>query len=225
MGILLRTRNLSIFSSSGKSRKKAIPILENINLDIEESRVTALTGRSGSGKTILAKAISALLPDDVFIAKGTIFFSNKSVCYEALKKYRGKYIFYTPQDATAALNPIRKIKAQISEVSEQKVPQSELLEILSSLNFANPRKILNAYPFQLSGGENQRCILAMAILIEPKILILDEPTAALDYSTRDRFLAILKELQQRHGLTVLMITHDPFIAHNFAESVITLPFD
>jgi ABC-type dipeptide/oligopeptide/nickel transport system ATPase component len=163
-------------------------------------------GESGSGKTIFSRAVSALLPEKVFIKSGTILYKGEPVDYNSLKSLRGKHIFYTPQNAAASLNPVLKIKHQIKETSH--LSQNEITDLLKNLDFQNPERVLNAYPFELSGGENRRCLLAIATALQPEILILDEPTHGLDYDARQNFVRLLKKVQQQYGLSILLITHN-----------------
>jgi ABC-type dipeptide/oligopeptide/nickel transport system ATPase component len=183
-----------------------VTVLENIDIQIKKNKITTLTGKSGSGKTIFAKTLAALLPKHIIMTRGNIFYDGLPVTYDDLKKMRGSHIFYTPQNAAASLNPVMKIKKQIKETS--KLENHLLIELLKDLDFPDPERILNSYPFELSGGENQRCLLAMAIARKPKVLILDEPTASLNRELQDGFIRLIKACQQQYHLTILLITHN-----------------
>jgi len=198
----------------------AIPLLNDVTIEIKKNNITSLIGESGSGKTIFSKAISALLPKSIFIKKGNIFYNGKSIDYNRLKKMRGKHIFYTPQNAAASLNPVIKIKNQINEIS--KIKHNRLIEILKNLDIHEPEQILNSYPFALSGGENQRCLLAMAAAMKPELLILDEPTAALDHDLQEGFMKLIKKIQQQYKLTILLITHNLSIIRNTSDYIYIL---
>ncbi|MCX6582965.1 MAG: ATP-binding cassette domain-containing protein [Candidatus Aminicenantes bacterium] len=195
----------------------SIPLLQNVTIDIRKNKVTCLIGESGSGKTIFSKTIAALLPENVFIEQGDILYQGQSIDYSMLKKSRGRRIFYTPQNAAASLNPALKINRQVNESS--KLDQAQLLDLLSDLDFRDPERILNSYPFQLSGGENQRCLLAMAVALQPELLILDEPTSALDHHLQEGFMGLIKKVQQRFGLTILLITHNLSLVRNAADYI------
>jgi ABC-type dipeptide/oligopeptide/nickel transport system ATPase component len=198
----------------------AIPLLKDVTIEIKKNKITSLIGESGSGKTIFSKAISALLPETIFIKKGDIFYNGKSIDYNRLKKLRGKHIFYTPQNAAASLNPVIKIKYQVNEIS--KIKHNQLIEILENLDIHEPERMLNSYSFELSGGENQRCLLAMAAAMQPELLILDEPTAALDHHLQEGFMKLIKRIQQQYNLTILLITHNLSIVRNTSDYIYIL---
>jgi microcin C transport system ATP-binding protein len=215
---LVRTENL-VVEKQGLRGGQPFCLLRDINIEIEENKITCLMGESGAGKTIFARTISALLPEYVFMTNGTIYYEDQPVDYNELKKMRGSHIFYAPQNAAACLNPVIKIKHQIRETS--KISYSQLMEILGNLNFSagDAKRILGAYPFQLSGGENQRCLLAVAITRNPRLLILDEPTASLDQQLQESFMELIKEVQQQYRLTFLLITHNLSIVRGIADYI------
>ncbi|NIM15292.1 MAG: ATP-binding cassette domain-containing protein [Candidatus Aminicenantes bacterium] len=215
---LLRTRNL-VVEKVGLRTRQPFCLLRNINIEIEENKITCLMGESGAGKTIFARTLSALLPERVVMTKGTIYYGDQPVDYDGLKKMRGSHIFYAPQNAAACLNPCIKIKRQIRETS--KIPYNQLMEILENLNFpaGEAERILGAYPFQLSGGENQRCLLAVAMTRNPQLLILDEPTASLDQQLQESFMELIKKVQQQYGFTILLITHNLSIVRGTANYI------
>jgi len=192
-------------------------LLKNVSIDIKNNKITCLIGESGAGKTLLSKVFPALLPENFNVKNGTIIFKGKSMDYNMLKKYRGKKIFYTPQNATASLNPVLKIKNQIKETS--KLKNSQVISILKDLGFTEPEAILNSYPFELSGGENQRCLLAMAIILGPQLLILDEPTSGLDYHLQEIFMDLIRRIQKQYGLTILLITHNLLLVKNISDYI------
>jgi ABC-type dipeptide/oligopeptide/nickel transport system ATPase component len=208
---VLKVENLAVETN------QFIPILENINIRIKKNKITSLIGESGAGKTIFAKTLSALLPAHIAVTKGTIFYQDQPVTYDSLKKMRGSHIFYTPQNAPASLNPVIKIKNQINESS--KIQHQQLIKLLKDLGIHDPVRILNSYPFELSGGENQRCLLAMAASLKPRVLILDEPTASLDQPLQEGFVQLIKILQQQYNLTILLITHNVSIARDVSDYI------
>ncbi len=195
------------------------PLLNNISITLQEKAITTLIGESGSGKTMFARTLVNLLPANIFITHGTVFFKQQPVLYPQLKKLRGKAIFYVPQDAVAALNPVVKLKHQLTQGSPEKMSLPRLVELLAQLNFPDPRAILDSYPFQLSGGESQRCLFAMAILQKPQLLILDEPTSALDIKSQASFIQLLKQLQSQYNLTILLITHNLALAATVSDYI------
>jgi len=213
---LLKVENLAVEKIEPKTGH-AVPLLENVTIEIEKNKITGLIGESGAGKTIFSKTLSALLPGNVFVTKGTIFYDGRPIDYEMLKKKRGAHIFYTPQNAAASLNPVIKIKRRIYETS--RIEPARLIEILRDLDVDEPEHLLHAYPFQLSGGENQRCLLAMAAALQPELLILDEPFASLDYHVQHGFTALIKKIQQQYNLTILLISHNLSIVGNISDTI------
>lgn len=195
----------------------SIRLLQNVSMDLRKDKITCLIGESGSGKTIFSKTIAALLPENVFIEQGDIFYKGKAIDYSTLKKSRGRGIFYTPQNAAASLNPVLKIKRQVNEWS--RLEQAQLLDLFRDLEFRDPERVLNSYPFQLSGGENQRCLLAMAVAQQPELLILDEPTSAMDLHLQEEFVGLIKKIQQQFELTILLITHNLSLVRNAADYI------
>ncbi|MCK5057751.1 MAG: ABC transporter ATP-binding protein [Candidatus Aminicenantes bacterium] len=213
---LLKVKNLSVESRTG-DKKNPLRLLKQVNLTVKKNKITALIGESGAGKTMFARAVSALLPEKVYITSGNFFYEGKEVDFNWLKKFRAKEIFYSPQNAAASLNPVIRIKKQINEVS--KISGPSLIETLKFLNIAEPLKLLNAYPFELSEGENQRALLAMAIAIKPRLLILDEPASSLDGDSRLDFMELIKNLPQRYAVSILLITHNLSIVRHIADNI------
>jgi ABC-type dipeptide/oligopeptide/nickel transport system ATPase component len=209
--LMLKIENLAV------EIDQVVPILENINIRVKRNKITSLIGESGAGKTIFARTLAALLPANIAVTKGAFFYDDQPVTYDSLKKMRGSHIFYTPQNASAALNPVIKIKNQIKETS--RIEHHELIKLLKDLGIHDPDRILNSYPFELSGGENQRCLLAMAAAQKPRVLILDEPTASLDQPLQEGFMQLIKTLRQQYHLTILLITHNVSIAGNISDYI------
>lgn len=197
--LYLRIDNLSI------STTQDIPIISNVSLQIPEFQISALIGPSASGKTSFARAISGLLPQNMYISSGEIYYRDHLIDYCGLQRLTGFKIFYSPQNAAACFNPVLKIKRQILETA--KISIAELHSILGSLNFNDPGLILDTYPFQLSGGENRRCLLALALAHKPELLILDEPTASLDDDLQQELVTLIHQAQKSFNLTILIICH------------------
>jgi ABC-type glutathione transport system ATPase component len=212
--VLLRAENLWV-ENAGQHRQQ--PVLREIDLEIMAGRITVLLGESGAGKTMLARALCGLLPDGFFISRGSVAYrGNPLTTAASWAAVRGRKIFYAPQNAAASLNPVLTIGRQIAETS--RISNEQLLEMLAGMQFADPRRILASYPFMLSGGENQRCLLAMALASGPELLILDEPMAELDAAAQADFIRVLQNHQHRYGPAILLISHHldlvKAIAHN-----------
>jgi len=216
--VLLETRDLWV-ENRDPDPKQAV--LRGVDLKISSGQITVLLGESGAGKTMLAKAFSGLLPAGFFVGRGSIVYAGKCVSTAAAwAELRGRKIFYSPQNAAASLNPVMTIGRQIDEYS--RIAESQLLEMMSALHFVQPRRILASYPFMLSGGENQRCLLAMALAGRPELLILDEPTAELDSEAQADFLRVLLDYQSRYALTVLLISHHLNLIKECAQNLCIL---
>jgi ABC-type glutathione transport system ATPase component len=195
-----------------------LPVLRAVNFKILAGRVTVLLGESGAGKTMLGRAFSGLLPEGFRVSRGSIVYRGKRLGLDASwSGIRGRQIFYAPQNAAASLNPVLTIGRQIAETS--RVDRKELPDMLAGLGFADPPRVLGSYPFMLSGGENQRCLLAMALAGCGELLILDEPTAELDPEARQDFTRLLRSCQRRHGLTVLLISHQLDLVTDIADDL------
>jgi ABC-type glutathione transport system ATPase component len=210
--ILLKIRDLATVPA----------LLDGVSIDIHAGKVTALTGRSGAGKTMLARCMAGLLPRNISVNKGTFYYRQRQVDVRRLKHLRGGGIFYTPQNAAASLNPVRKIKSQLAEALEPPPGDSLLADVLESLNMNRSKRVLNAYPFELSEGECRRVLLAMGLLRKPELLILDEPTASLDPRSREHFLRLVEQVQREHCFAVLLITHDLPAAQRLSEAIYTM---
>jgi len=183
-----------------------LALLRGIDLELPAGKVTVLLGESGAGKTLLARALSGLLPAGFRVGRGRILLRGRPL--DTARDWagvRGQEIFYAPQNAAASFNPVQTIGRQIRECS--RIPDSELDELLARLQFADPGRVLRAYPFALSGGENQRCLLALALACGAGVLILDEPTAEIDAVAHDEFVKVLCDFQRRRSLTVLLVSH------------------
>jgi ABC-type glutathione transport system ATPase component len=211
--VLLQTEDLWV-----KGRGQQQPVLRAINFKINADQVTVLLGESGAGKTMLARAFCGLLPAGFRVSRGSITYREKPLTTAASwSGIRGSKIFYAPQNAAASLNPVLTIGRQIREIS--RINEEQLREMLAGMQFADPQRILHSYPFMLSGGENQRCLLAMALAGRAELLILDEPTAELDASAQDEFIRILQNYQCQYSLAILLISHHLDLIKNIAKNL------
>ena len=202
-----------------KSRR--LVLLKGIDLEIPSEQFTVLLGESGSGKTILARALAGLLPDGLVVSRGRISFGRRVMSGPAdWARVRGRKVFYVPQNAAASFNPVLTIGRQIRETS--RIGPGELEEMIARLQFSDPARVLHSYPFALSGGENQRCLLALALAARPEVLILDEPTAEIDAVAQKEFISVLRDYQRAFALTVLLISHHLGFVMDIAQKIYVL---
>ena len=224
--LVLDIRNLSVVLPKGSDRQYAI---ENIDLQLRQGEVLCLVGESGSGKTITALTIMGLLPGPrLYASGGEILFRDEDLLrttLERLREIRGNEISMIFQEPMVALNPLMAIGKQIDEVMRihtdqpSKNRRQRILELLEVVHLPDPKSIIDAYPHQLSGGQRQRVMIAMAVILNPKILIADEPTTALDVTTELQILKLIKEIQERYSTAVLFITHNFGVVAEIADKV------
>jgi len=198
-----------------------LPVLRGIDLDIPTGRVTVMLGETGAGKTLLARALSGLLPEELRLSRGQVLYRGRAMDGPgSWDGVRGGEIFYAPQNAAASFNPVLTIGRQIRECC--RIEEGELRELLARLRFADPDRILRSYPFALSGGENQRCLLALGLACCAGVLILDEPTSEIDATAQEDFVGVLSEYQRSRSLTVLLISHHLDFVRSIAQNLCVL---
>jgi microcin C transport system ATP-binding protein len=202
--------------------------VRGIDLDIRAGECLALVGESGSGKSVTAHSILQLLSPHVTHTWGSIRYQGEELIGarpERLRQIRGDRIAMIFQEPMTSLNPLYTVERQLGEtLSLHKglggvAARKRVLELLELVGIQHPQHRLNAYPHQLSGGQRQRVMIAMALACEPQLLIADEPTTALDVTVQRRILALLKDLQQRLGMALLLISHDLNVVRNIAQRV------
>lgn len=201
-------------------------LLDGVGFTLEAATITALVGESGSGKSVTALALCGLLPDALHASWRRFSFEGQDVRDPA--PLRGRGLALMPQDALASLDPVMRIGTQIDEVLAQ-VAQvgagnrpAPVESLLREVGFSEPAAVARSYPHQLSGGMRQRALLAATLAADPRVLIVDEPTTALDASLRQGVLALLRELTTRRQLAMLFITHDLAAAEAIADQVTVL---
>lgn len=202
--------------------------IQNINLDLYRDQILCLVGESGSGKSIASNAIMRLLPPGVNVESGRILFEEQdllSLNEAAMRQVRGAQIAMVFQEPMTALNPLHSIGEQIFEMFRLHTSLSKreinrkVLDLLDEVRLPDPAAAARAYPHELSGGQRQRAMIAMALALEPKVLIADEPTTALDVTTQAQILKLIRDLQRRKGTAVLFITHDFGVVAEIADRV------
>ena len=202
--------------------------VRDLCLDIRAGECLALVGESGSGKSVTAHSILQLLPECGTQSSGSIRYRGQQLLgaeASTLRALRGNRIAMIFQEPMTSLNPLHSIEKQIGETLlvhkglGGKAAQLRILELLELVGIANPRERLKAYPHQLSGGQRQRVMIAMALACEPELLIADEPTTALDVTVQRKILLPLMSLQQRLGMSLLLISHDLNLVRSIAQRV------
>lgn len=225
---LLKVKNLQV--SFGKKELKK-EVLHTISFEIQKNKILGIVGESGSGKSVTAMAIMGLLPKKISTIKGQILFEEKDLLLQkdkALQALRGKEIGMIFQEPMSALNPSQKCGAQVAEVLllhlklSTKEAKTETLSLFEKVKLPRPKDIYNSYPHQISGGQMQRIMIAMAIACKPKLLIADEPTTALDVTVQKEILSLLKELQRETGMSLIFISHDLALVSEIADKVLVM---
>ena len=223
--ILLKIEDLEL---SFKMYEGISYVLKKINLELNKGEKVALVGESGSGKSVTTKLILGLLNQKNVTKKGKILFNDKNILHlsqNEFKKIRGNNISIIFQDPIAALNPVFKIKDQFYEVNLNNKKMSKkdsfirACEALNKVSIRDPERILESYPFQLSGGLAQRVVITMAMINKPELLLADEPSTALDVTIQNQALDLMDDLTRETDTAVLLITHNMGVVRKFAEKV------
>jgi oligopeptide/dipeptide ABC transporter ATP-binding protein len=219
---LLSVKNLSIgiLKKRSSNKEEILSSVEDISFDINSGEILGLLGESGSGKSLTALSIIRLLSENKKLTGGSIYFGGAdsknilNLSEKEMQSVRGKDISMIFQEPFSSLNPLMKIGAQIAETLElhdekdKAQNQGQVREILGKLKFTEPEKLLARYPHQLSGGMCQRVMIALAIICRPRLLIADEPTTALDKSTQNEIISLLKTINRDFNTSILFISHD-----------------
>lgn len=223
---LIDVRGLTVDLPAGADRRHAV---RDVSFELRRGEIFCIVGESGSGKSVTAAGIMGLLPHPQLTpSAGSILFegSNLLEMSEAqLCDLRGSQMAMIFQEPMTALNPIMRVGAQVAEVlaahgiSGRRERQRRVLELFESVGLPEPRTLQHAFPFRLSGGQRQRVMIAMALALEPTVLIADEPTTALDVTTQAQILALIKEIQSRRRMGTLFITHDFGVVAEIADRV------
>ena len=207
------------------------PVVRDVSFSVEPGEILGLVGESGSGKSTLIKAAMGLLGTGGLVTKGDILFEGKNIPdlpEKELRKIRGAGIGMIFQDAGASLCPIRTIGEQICESMSAHVTISKAearekaYALFERLHFRDSRRIWDSYPFELSGGMNQRAGIAMAMLMGPAVLLADEPTSALDVVIQKQVVLEMKQLRDLFGTAIILVTHDIGVVSAMADRVLVL---
>ena len=214
------------------SKTHTVEAVKGVSFDIPANRTVALVGESGSGKSVSAMGIVRLLPENAIVDPASkILYNGKDLLQapiEDMRRLRGKDISVVFQEPMSSLNPVFTVGEQIAEVlrihmgMNRKQALDRALELMTEVGIPNPKERLNAYPHQLSGGQQQRVMIAIAIACEPKLLIADEPTTALDVTVQRQIMELMAKLQQRQKMSVLFISHDLGLVGEIADHVVVM---
>ena len=227
---VLEVAGLTVALPHGSDRENAVT---DVSFALQPGEILCMVGESGSGKSMSANAMMGLLPSAVRLTAGSATFEGHDLLQLSESEWmavRGARIAMIFQEPMTALNPLMRIGDQIAEVFEahgRLTPperRARTIRLLAEVRLPEPEKIARCYPFQLSGGQRQRAMIAMALALEPAILIADEPTTALDVTTQAQILDLIRDLQKRHGMAVLFITHDLGVVAEIAHRVIVMRY-
>jgi len=229
MNKLLEIKGLTVTLPSKSDRKYAI---SDVSISVEKNEILCVVGESGSGKSVTAFTVMGIHDKRALtISKGEILFDGydlTKIGEDQFRKFRGKKMAMIFQEPMTALNPVMKVGEQITEILEIHTDlgpskrKSKAIEAMENVKLPDPEKIFHSYPHELSGGQRQRIMIAMALVLEPDLLIADEPTTALDVTTQATILELIKEIQVRRGMGVLFITHDFGVVADIADRVVVM---
>ena len=241
---LLRITDLRIdfVTDAGRAR-----VLDRVNLSMARGEIVGLVGESGSGKSTLARAVLGILPANAaHIESGQIQFDGRNLLETdpdtLAREVRGRLITFVPQDPYTSFNPVFSLGSQIMEIMRWKSPlasvrrsswggyprarwpadRQRVLELMRVVQLPDPEAILAKYPHEVSGGQRQRLMIAMALLTNAKLIIADEPTTALDVTIQAQILKLLRRLVTEHGVSVLFATHDLGAAHEICDRIVVM---
>jgi peptide/nickel transport system ATP-binding protein len=225
---VLSITGLTVDLPLGSDRRHAI---EGVSLEVGRGEIVCVVGESGSGKSVTAHAVMGLMPRELKATAGHVRLEGEDVLRAdaaRLRDLRGTRMAMIFQEPMAALNPVMTVGDQIAEVLEIHTQLSgperaqRVLEIMQAVRLPEPKRLIGVYPHQLSGGQRQRIMIAAALVLDPALLIADEPTTALDVTTQAEILRLVRELQERRGTGVLFITHDFGVVAEIAHRVVVM---
>ena len=210
MTALLAIRDLTV------ALKRGATLLHGVSLAVAPGEVHGLVGMSGAGKSMVGRCVLGILPDAVRVTGGSVVFDGRELVgmAEWQRRQVGAAMALIPQDPLSALNPSRRIAAQMTDVMRLRLGLSHAeaharaLAMLEEVHIRAPADVLRRYPHELSGGMRQRVLIATAFACAPRLIVADEPTTALDVTVQKQILRLIRDLQRRHGTSVLFVTHD-----------------
>ena len=228
---VLEIQGLSIQLPTGADRELAV---DTVDLQLLAGQTLCVVGESGSGKSMIANAVMGLLPvPNVAPVAGRILFEGRdllALTQDELRALRGRRISMIFQEPMTSLNPVMRVGDQIGEVLDAHLTLSRqerrerVLNALRDVGLPEPERTIDSFPFRLSGGQRQRVMIAAALVLEPTLLIADEPTTALDVTTQAQILALMRDIQKRKGMAMLFITHDFGVVAGIADHVAVMQF-
>ncbi len=229
MAPILKVENLSV---ELKTREGTSPVIDELSFELNAGETLSFVGESGCGKSMTALGIMGLLPEKISrVSSGRILFQGEdlaSVSQKRLQEIRGNEISMIFQEPMTSLNPVYTIGEQIGEILRRhkglnrKQSFLQALDLIEAVQIPDPKNKIHSYPFQLSGGQRQRVMIAMALACEPKILVADEPTTALDVTVQAQIFDLLKELRAKTNTAIILITHDMGVVYEMAQKMIVM---
>ncbi|MHB2266058.1 ABC transporter ATP-binding protein [Aliihoeflea sp. PC F10.4] len=225
---VLSVRDLTISLPTGMDRQHAV---KKAGFELNAGEILCIIGESGSGKSVTASTVMGLLPPAMKVVSGSILFRGEdllTMSERARRDLRGKSLSMIFQDPLSALNPLMTVGAQIDETlvahgwKDSPKRNARVLELITEVGLPDPELLQHQYPFRLSGGQRQRIMIAIALALDPDILIADEPTTALDVTTQAQILELIRRIQRRKAMSVMFITHDFGVVADIADRVIVM---
>jgi peptide/nickel transport system ATP-binding protein len=225
MNNLLEINDLTI------SYNREFTAVKNVSLNIGQKEIIGIVGESGSGKTTLIRCLVNLLPKTAMITSGSLTFKGKNLAdfnTEQWRNLRGNDIALIFQNPGSYLNPTKKVGKQIVEsirvhrALNRKEAKEKAIKTLEKMHLKDPRRIMNTYPFQLSGGMQQRVAIAMAMAMEPPLILADEPTSALDVKTQSQIIHEMAELKRIYDTSIIIVTHNISCVANLADKIMVM---
>ncbi|RNB87687.1 ABC transporter ATP-binding protein [Brevibacillus fluminis] len=227
-GKILEVSNVNVMI---KKQRQELTIATDVSFAVGSGEALGIVGESGCGKSITALSIMGLLPNNVYVSKGSIRLKETDLV--ALKrndyrKMRGKEIAMIFQEPMTSLNPVYSIGFQIVELLREhtqlskKAAKTKAIDMLKLVGIPRPEEVINEYPHQLSGGMRQRVMIAMGLACDPSLLIADEPTTALDVTIQAQILELLKDIQKRYDMGILLISHDLGVIAEVCDRVLVM---